>query len=88
MKSSLSCRCRESREQKKTEVGKKTARPIANATKKKKRYTVSMGTKEPAIDHTDILRKMIYRLEGDLTTETRARLETVIKVYARLYVKA
>lgn len=37
--------------------------------------------------HLDVLQKFIYRLSGDLTPETRKRLEGVIKTYERLYVQ-
>lgn len=37
--------------------------------------------------HLDVLQKMIYRLGGDLTDDTRKRLESVIGTYQRLYVK-
>jgi hypothetical protein len=42
---------------------------------------------EKAINHLDILQKFVYRLEGDLPPDTRARLHTIIGIYERLYVK-
>lgn len=44
--------------------------------------------KEKPIDHLDILRKFVYQLEVEDNPERRARLESIIETYGRMYVKA
>lgn len=38
------------------------------------------------VDNLAVLQKFIYRLSSDMPTESRARLESVIATYQRLYI--
>lgn len=51
-------------------------------------YGRRMTAAGPKVDHLATLQKFIYRLEADLSAETRARLNPVIATYTRLYAHA
>ena len=46
-----------------------------------------MMAKLSRVTHLAVLQKFIYRLSSDLSQDTRARLEILIRIYQRLYVK-